>query len=143
MITSFSGKYKFLSNFYACRLVYEDILYPSVEHAYQASKVLDHDMKVRIARLPTAREVEYAGRKLVVSQDWDTRKLNIMQTLLRDKFSTDILQKLLITTGNTILINGNSWDDTFWGMIWSQGAWIGENHLGKLLMTIRQELTHG
>ena len=34
----FSGEYEFLSNFYPCRIVYNGITYPSVEHAYQDRK---------------------------------------------------------------------------------------------------------
>ena len=39
------------------------------------------------------------------------------------------------------LIEGNTWGDTFFGMIKdSQGKWTGENNLGKILMQIRDEL---
>lgn len=38
MITSFEGKYSFLSNFYACQTEYHNVKYPTSEHAYQAAK---------------------------------------------------------------------------------------------------------
>jgi len=38
-IESFSGQYRFLSNFYPARVMLGDgRIYPSVEHAYQAAK---------------------------------------------------------------------------------------------------------
>ena len=35
-----------------------------------------------------------------------------------------------------MLIEGNEWGDTFWGTC----DGIGENHLGKILMRIRNEM---
>lgn len=37
-IKSFTGKYSFLSNFYPCKVLFEGVRYPSVEHAFQAAK---------------------------------------------------------------------------------------------------------
>ena len=39
-ISSFKGKYEFLSNFYGCMVEFEGISFPSAEHAFQAAKVL-------------------------------------------------------------------------------------------------------
>ena len=46
------------------------------------------------------------------------------------------LGKLLLGTKDEELIEGNDWDDTFWGVC----NGVGENHLGKTLMKIRDEL---
>jgi len=40
-IDSFRDKYFFLSNFYDCKICYEDEYYASVEHAFQAAKTYD------------------------------------------------------------------------------------------------------
>lgn len=42
----------------------------------------------------------------------------------------------LLETGDAMLIEGNTWGDTFWGVCNGQGL----NVLGNLLMEIRQEL---
>jgi predicted NAD-dependent protein-ADP-ribosyltransferase YbiA (DUF1768 family) len=42
----------------------------------------------------------------------------------------------LLATGNRPLIEGNDWGDTFWGQVDGRG----ENHLGELLLKIREEL---
>ena len=44
---------------------------------------------------------------------------------------------MLIKTGNTELIEGNFWGDTFWGIC----DGVGENNLGKILMRVRKELS--
>jgi predicted NAD-dependent protein-ADP-ribosyltransferase YbiA (DUF1768 family) len=45
------------------------------------------------------------------------------------------LMQLLKDTGDSILIEGNSWGDQFWGVCNS----VGKNWLGKLLMEIRDK----
>ncbi len=47
--------------------------------------------------------------------------------------------KKLADTGNSILINGNNKQETFWGV--DLYSWEGENNLGKLLMKIREKET--
>jgi hypothetical protein len=48
-IDSFYGQYAFLSNFYPCEVEFEGDTYPSAEHAYQAAKTIDPDVR-RITR---------------------------------------------------------------------------------------------
>src|SRR5579885_277433 len=54
-IASFHGTYRFLSNFWLSevRLPGDPFLYPSVEHAYQASKTTDLDLRASIRSAPT------------------------------------------------------------------------------------------
>ena len=47
------------------------------------------------------------------------------------------LAKWLIETGDEILVEGNTWNDKFWGVCNGEGA----NNLGKILMAIRTELS--
>ena len=67
-------------------------------------------------------------------------KTNIMYDICLAKFTQnqDLKEKLL-KTGNAILIEGNWWNDTYWGVC----NGIGENNLGKILMKIREELKNG
>ena len=41
-IDKFKNEHEFLSNFYPSPITIEDITYPTVEHAFQAAKTLDH-----------------------------------------------------------------------------------------------------
>lgn len=45
-------------------------------------------------------------------------------------------QAKLLATRDRMLIEGNDWGDTFWGMVDGEG----ENNLGKILMRVREEI---
>ena len=70
--------------------------------------------------------------------DWETIKTTIMETIVRANFKQHPdLAKRLIETDDAELIEGNDWNDTFGGVDIQTGK--GENHLGKILMSIREE----
>lgn len=136
-IDKFSGPYRFLSNFWLAEVQFEGRTWPSVEHAYQAAKSLDPEYRdqVRFAARPGAAKA--LGRRVVMRADWEDVKLDIMERLVRDKFKDPALAQKLRDTGNVELIEGNTWNDTFWGVC--RGA--GRNELGKILMKVRAELS--
>ena len=111
-------------------------MYCSTEHAYQAAKTLDENewQTVRLALTPGI--AKKLGALVTLRSDWDDVKLGVMEELLRKKFNASIMQTSLLATGKSHLEETNTWNDTFWGVC----NGIGENHLGKLLMKIRQEL---
>ena len=136
IIDSFTGKYRFLSNFFPCKICFNNINYPSVEHAYVASKTLDRNIREHIATIDSPGKVKKFGRTLEIRDDWEEVKLSFMDSFLREKFSPEmILSEMLEATGYAKLIEGNHWGDTFWGVC----NGVGQNHLGKLLMAIRSE----
>lgn len=137
-ITSFSGEYRFLSNFWLCAVPADDgFSYPSTEHAYQAEKTLDPDQRQKIRLADTSGIAKRLGRSVTKRPDWDDIKLGVMERLLRHKFTLHpSLKEKLLATGDRKLIEGNTWGDTYWGVC--KGT--GENNLGKLLMKIREEL---
>lgn len=141
VIDSFTGDYFFLSNFfYPCPTLYDFDVYPSSEHAYQAAKSKDPEVRNQIKGCATCREAKKMGRKIKLRPNWDAMKIDVMEKVLRSKFSTyGYRQADLLRTGSAELIEGNDWNDTFWGMVKENGIWVGENHLGKLLMKIRDE----
>ena len=47
----------------------------------------------------------------------------------------------LVLTGVMPLVEGNAWHDVFWGVDVRTGE--GENHLGRILMAIRNEMQQG
>jgi ribA/ribD-fused uncharacterized protein len=139
-INSFSGHYRFLSNFYPARVTLDGIEYPTVEHAYQAAKTLDSGERQVVRRAGTPGDAKRAGRRVTKRGNWESVKLTVMGNLLRQKFKShrDLRQQLL-ETRDMQLIEGNTWSDTYWG----QCDGVGENHLGRLLMQIREELKEG
>ena len=71
--------------------------------------------------------------------DWENIKDEIMEDIVRAKFTqhTD-LQELLLETGTARLVEGNTWNDRYWGVDIHSG--IGKNRLGEILMKVRSEL---
>ena len=138
MIDSFSGEYRFLSNFYQPEVEFEGMMYPSTEHAYQAAKTLDLKSRAMFQG-GTAGQAKRLGQVIILRDDWtnDNVKISVMYAVLLDKFTRhQDLRKQLIATSPNELIEGNTWNDTFWGVCDGKG----KNHLGKLLMSIRQEI---
>lgn len=138
MIDSFTNEYAFLSNFYLVDIKYQGFTYPSSEHAYQAAKTLDSYEKSKFtSRSISPAQSKKMGRNIKLRSDWEHVKLKVMEDILRIKFAQGTpLSKQLMATGNQQLIEGNWWNDTYWGVCRGKG----ENHLGKLLMKIRKEL---
>lgn len=140
MINRFRGEYRFLSSFWPAEVELEGLTFPTVEHAYQAAKTTNVTLRKSIARLPTPGIAKRAGRGLPLREDWEEIKLGIMENLVRQKFTLhDDLKHELLGTGDEELVEGNNWRDTFWGMC----GGVGKNHLGKILMKIRDELREG
>jgi len=148
MINKFEGRYRFLSNFYPCDIEHQGIKYPSVEHFYVAMKVNDEqlikgkyytpgDYREMIASIPSPGEIKRIGRLAKLRSDWDTQKLKVMNWGVRQKFKNhEDLKEMLLATGNEELVEGNWWKDVYWGVC----NGIGENHLGKILMEVRNEI---
>ena len=153
MIDSFQGEFRFLSNFYSAPVVMDAKLYPTIEHAYQAAKTFDLGMREQIRLAATPSVAKRLGRLVLLRPDWDTFRLEAMEELLRQKFAKPTLRPRLIETWPHELVEGNTWGDTFWGAVlvhrptpWDSEpvpCWDGENHLGRLLMKIRNEITSG
>ena len=114
MITSFRGKYAFLSNFYERPFVYEGTVYPTAEHAFQAAKTDSQIYKEDIINARTPAEAKRLGRHVPLRTDWDLVKLNIMLYILRAKFAKSFGRQLL-ETDNEELVEGNIWHDNYWG----------------------------
>lgn len=136
MIDSFDGKYAFLSNFYEHPISEGNLTFPTNEHYFQAMKTLDLTERIAIARAGTPGQSKRMGRSVKLRSDWEEIKLSVMETALRLKFADPELAKKLKATGDEELVEGNWWNDTYWGVC----KGVGENHLGKLLMKIRSEL---
>lgn len=136
-ILFFDGEWRFLSNFHPSAVWFEGILFPTVEHAFQAAKTLDLNQRRAIAAEPTPGRAKRAGRKLALRQDWEEIKVGVMRTLVQLKFlSSPELAVLLLSTGDSHLEEGNRWNDRLWGTV----DGIGQNHLGRILMETRQIL---
>ena len=142
VIGHFSGKHAFLSNFHPSQIKV-GIRYPTVEHYYQAQKTLSMRHRRRIAELPSPGQAKRAGRNLPLRPDWEAIKLDVMLRGIRAKFAHNSrLAAQLLATGDALLVEGNNWDDKYWGALYNleTDRWVGKNWLGGLLMLRRAEL---
>jgi ribA/ribD-fused uncharacterized protein len=135
-IDRFIGQYSFLSNFHSSTIVVDGKKYPTVEHAYQAHKATTESERevIRCAKDPM--EAKRLGKTLVLPEDWETQKVDIMKKLIRKKFENPLLRELLKATGDLNLIHDNRFNDRFWGMC--RGS--GNNWLGVILEEVRREI---
>lgn len=131
---------------------------PSSEHVYMSGRFVDEELQQIVARVRAStaeRERSLYADGLAVKQfahklilegaeqlpDWNFAKLGLMHTAVSRKFihNPDIAKRLL-ETGNQELVEGNDWEDRFWGVD-PVGSRNGKNNLGIILMQVRQELT--
>lgn len=139
IITSFTGHYHFLSNFYASPIEIDGISYGSAEAAFQAQKASTEEEKRKFSGLPP-HMAKKAGRNISLDVErWNRRKIPVMQYVVTEKFvqNPELAGKLL-ATGDAVLVEGNTWNDKFWGVDLKTN--IGENNLGKILMQVRKDL---
>jgi len=146
VIDRFDGtKHKFLSNFYmGAPLWYDGIYYPSSEHAYQAAKADNYDLKRTFARMATPNETKQHAKRIKCREGFHQVKSRIMfEIVLRKFISHNKMKEKLLETGDFMLIEGNTWHDNYWGdcVCGRESCNItGENNLGKILMEVRKIL---
>ncbi len=140
LIAGFFGVFRFLSNFYILQdgIWFEELTYPSVEHAYQAAKWPPH-MREQFLDVESwrAKRIGKEAPKFN-SRKWEKIKVPLMASLVRQKFEKNYkLRQMLCETEGFQLEERNSWGDIFWG---TNINGIGENNLGKILMDVRDTL---
>lgn len=141
-ITDFhEEQYRFLSNFYEARVEYGGLVYGSNEAAFQAQKCMREEEKLPFTEYGPGKS-KGIGRRVQLRPDWEKVKVGIMEEIVRAKFTQHPeLTARLLATGDKILVEGNHWGDTCWGVDTRTGQ--GENHLGRILMKVREELKNG
>lgn len=148
-IAQFDGPYAFLSNFYThSQRGPGRLVYPTLEHAFQASKTRSPEQRAWIQSALTPAEAKRRGRAVEMRPDWEGIKVDVMYDLLKVKFEDAKLARQLISTEPMNLVEGNWWGDTFWGAVRHTPdtnesgfeGWYGRNYLGRLLVRVRHEL---
>lgn len=136
-IERFVGDYDFLSNFYPSPISLDGHLYQTAEHAFQAQKATSDGEREWVASAPTPGGAKQRGKRVRLRDDWNQVRLDIMYRVVKAKFdqNPDIKERLLETEYEP-LVEGNTWNDKFWGVCNGKG----ENHLGKILMKVRHEI---
>lgn len=146
VIPKFENEFFFLSNFYEAPTKFlmgaETVTMPTGEHAFQAAKchaLLDKGRKEeyvrRVASAPTPSKAKYEGRSCKIDlEKWDTIKVECMREVVWQKFyQHPNLRAELVSTYDAMLVEGNTWGDTYWGRVDGKGY----NKLGVILMEVR------
>lgn len=146
VIDFFDGPWAFLSNFHPAPLIWEGLIYPTSEHAFNAGKTTDWFLRYNISSRPTPHAAKKAARALPLRPGWNhTVRYDVMWEVLWAKFSCSPERiHSLLCTGDAYLIEGTTWHDNHWGdcicKIRPGCARPGLNHLGLMLMDLRAEL---
>eukprot|EP00953_Heterococcus_sp_UTEX-ZZ885_P016394 9218-Heterococcus_DN1.PRE.2 len=133
------GDYEFLSNAHRARVLLpgDAEAYPSVEHAFQASKTADPALRARIREAASAIDAKKAARGIAISEAWRKTSEQVMEALVRDKFRRhDKYREQLLATGHQLLAYINEHNDKVWGVC--NGA--GDNKLGLQLARVREDI---
>lgn len=120
----------------------QDIYWSTVEHYYQAQKFIGTSDAMSIPLIHNAQTPELAaalGRDSTrqVRLDWEDVKTQVMREAVLQKFLTHTdIREILLTTGDKLIVE-NSPTDSFWGCGVNK---TGHNHLGRILMSVREEI---
>lgn len=132
------------SNFSPHGIDLQGTSWATVEHYYQAQKfvgTVDAAIVPVIHAASTPEEAAALGRDCTrqVRPDWEQVKTKVMREAVLKKFLTHLdIQAILISTADRLLVE-NSPVDYYWGCGRDR---TGQNHLGKILMDVRQEIRH-
>lgn len=158
----FKDEKRFLSNMYPCFIkmdssfagkypmfMFDDQIYGSSEHLYQALKSNSMEYRRIIRELEKSTKTKTKSRQILktdsdrglfdegfyfLRSDWDDVKVDAMRLCLELKFGqNEELRQLLLNTGLSHIEERNDWKDIFWGTYLGEG----QNILGLMLMDLR------
>lgn len=127
------------SNFSAHRIEYNGELYPTVEHAFHAQKFTEGRIRERIISASSPLVAWQLGKKYKSErrEDWDRVKVALLTELVRAKTTQhQEVRDALLATENEQIVENNP-DDDFWG---AGADGNGQNHMGRILMQVREEI---
>ena len=148
------GPERQLSNFFPCDVPHENVLFPSIENAFQAAKYLRStrpEVFVELASMTPA-EARSAGSKTGMRRRgaaldvaaWDRDSVGVMERLVAIRVVQDPGYRSAIAAarkeGTALLHFERSGKKSFWGGSFPAGCervpanFVGRNMLGKILM---------
>lgn len=137
-----TDEYGWLSNFYHTKetqFTIKGVSFNSVEQAYQSYKAANPKVFNYVYAGYTPSECKRRGRRAVITDNWDLKKIPIMSMCVLAKFEqNEYLKNKLLETGNELLVEYTTWNDSYWGV---NQKYVGDNNLGKIIMTTRHILS--
>lgn len=125
-VPAFRDEFEFLSNMYPCKVgefLCAEAMYMSQKCPERANEFIGLN----------GFQAKKLAKTVKLRADWNEVRINVMRTVLHAKFQGEMLERLKAIEGE--IVERNYWKDTFWGVCNGKG----ENHLGKLLMEIRDQ----
>ena len=140
------------SNFDRTPVTIGKMLFKTSEHAYQwhaCTEYVRDDLAEKVFHARTPRDAKLIASEVKIDNaDWAEKRYDVMKTVLREKAKcSKKFRNELLTSGEHLWVECSA-TDLFWGSGLSYGLTIttdpghypGQNHLGKLLGVIREEL---
>lgn len=135
----FRGEYYFLSNMYPAEISIElhgkNYTFKCSESLYQAFKCCERfDDFVDL----NGWDAKRLSKSLPIRENWNDIKLDVMHSILVLKFeqNKELIDKLVNVKGD--IVEDNTWGDFYWGVC----NGIGQNMLGRLLMSLRNKYSN-
>lgn len=136
-----------LSNMFPCKITYKDKLFHGVDHLYYYLLYFQHPtVQNKIAKCKgvcanfKAKKIGDENAELI-KDITDSQKVNLIMKCIRLKYQQNRhCSDYLLGSNDAVLVEHAYWGDTFWGCMLKNGLYEGENHTGKILMQIRDEL---
>lgn len=133
------GEYYMFSNFSSFAVAWRGVVWMTSEHAYQAAKFTDESVILKIKNALSAHEAKTIAHEHeeLMDSDFKDKKISLMKEIVLAKVSQHeyIRNKLLVTQSRAII------EDSPWDAFWGSGVdGLGENHLGKIWMEVREEI---
>lgn len=138
--------YGAFSNLFRRSITFEEEVFATSEHAYQAGKARKSAVRQWLMAAPSPALLAMAAHGLYywdVAPGWSTTKFDRMRAVLRAKFTQHAdLGALLLSTGDARLVESATIDNEV-NRLWGEVNGVGRNMLGALLMELRAELRAG
>lgn len=128
----FRNEYWFLSNMYPCKIRVNGLEFKCAEACFQSFKTTDTELRAKFQHL-NGFEAKKLGKKIKLRPDWNDIRLEVMYRVVFAKFRQHPELKTKLLNISEMIIEDNTWHDTFWGKC----NGVGKNKLGIILMTIR------
>jgi hypothetical protein len=138
--------YGAFSNLFRRPVFFEDTIFPTSEHAYQAGKARKPEVRAWLLAAPSPALVAMAAHGLYtwdIVPDWAATKFDRMRHIVAAKFSQHAdLADLLLSTGESRLVESATVDNAV-NRTWGEVNGRGQNMLGIMLMEVRDALRSG
>ena len=138
----FQGVNYFLSNDYYTPIIINGTTYPSVTHAFIASKCNNETEREQIKRVSSMSALIELGKAITPQLSWEQNQYEILINCLEQKFNNQELKRQLLLTYPKSIIAGNLNHDNYFGTCLCPDHLLhnGTNILGKALMQVRRHL---